>query len=139
MGATASVLGCGQSTSQCATEGAEEIEMAQGISTPSIISKTTDNDNDLLAFTTAHLEEINCLAVSFDNSLVASGSEDFSVRVWETERFECVRELLGHRDYITCLTFAGKSLLTGSADTTIKKWDLLSGDCHFVSYRSLNE
>ncbi|EUB60664.1 WD repeat-containing protein 86 [Echinococcus granulosus] len=80
----------------------------------------------------AHGEEINCLAVSADASLLASGSEDCSVRLWTMEGFECVQELLGHNDYITCLVFAGKALLSGSGDMTVRKWDFPKGECLFI-------
>lgn len=88
--------------------------------------------NAPMANVEAHAEEINCLAVSRDGSLVASGSEDCSVRVWSTEKWDCVRELLGHNDYITCLLFVGTRLLSGSGDMTVRMWDLIQGDCLFV-------
>ncbi|KAL5111039.1 WD repeat-containing protein 86 [Taenia crassiceps] len=91
------------------------------------------NHSDAKSCIQAHTEEINCLAVSADASLLASGSEDCSVRLWSMERFECVHELLGHTDYITCLVFAGKELLSGSGDMTVRKWDLTKGECLFVS------
>lgn len=91
--------------------------------------------NAPLASVKAHTEEINCLAVSKDGSLVASGSEDCSVRVWSTEGWDCVRELLGHNDYITCLVFVGTRLLSGSGDMTVLMWDLIQGDCIFVRFR----
>ena len=81
----------------------------------------------------AHGEEINCISVSPDASLIVSGSDDCSVRVWSVDRFDCVREFLGHSDYITCVVFAGGEVLSGSGDMTIRKWDLISGDCVFVS------
>lgn len=87
----------------------------------------------LLATVQAHGEEINCLAISKDASLIASGSEDCSVRVWSTEQWDCIRELLGHSDYITCLVFAGTHLLSGSSDTTVRMWNLFKGECIFVS------
>ncbi|KAM7538040.1 hypothetical protein Aperf_G00000059523 [Anoplocephala perfoliata] len=86
----------------------------------------------LLATVQAHSEEINCLAISKDASLIASGSEDCSIRVWSTEQWDCIRELLGHNDYITCLVFAGTRLLSGASDTTVRMWDLINFECIFT-------
>nr|CDS28887.1 WD repeat containing protein 86 [Hymenolepis microstoma] len=100
-------------------------------------SECSPPSNDLstnapMANVKAHTEEINCLVVSEDGSLVASGSEDCLVRVWSTERWDCVRELLGHDDYITCLVFVGTRLLSGSGDMKVLMWDLIQGDCIFT-------
>ncbi|VDN96167.1 unnamed protein product [Rodentolepis nana] len=88
--------------------------------------------NAQMANVKAHAEEINCLVVSEDGSLVASGSEDCSIRVWSIDRWDCVRELLGHDDYITCLVFVGTRLLSGSGDMTVLMWDLIQGDRIFT-------
>ncbi len=136
MGAASSVAGCrrnndAEGSPEDNDESSPQDPPANGTANAPI--SACDLENPPIACVDAHVDEINCLAVAPDKSLIASGSEDFSVRVWELEKFECVREMLGHRDYITCLTFAGQSLLSGSADTTVKKWDLMTGDCVFVS------
>ena len=98
-----------------------------------VASHDGEDVNKPLQTIQAHREEINCIAVSADASLIASGSDDCSVRVWSVENFDCLREFLGHSDYITCVVFAGHGVLSGSGDMTIRKWDLISGDCVFVS------
>lgn len=100
---------------------------------PILEAASESNHSDVKSWIQAHTEEVNCLAVSADATLLASGSEDCSVRLWSMERFECVHELLGHTDYITCLVFAGKELLSGSGDMTVRMWDLTKGECLFVS------
>ncbi|VDK81611.1 unnamed protein product [Dibothriocephalus latus] len=88
-----------------------------------------------------HHEEVNCIAVSADGSLLASGSEDFSVRIWnfgEGASYECIRELVGHTEYVVCVAFMGNYLLSGSGDMTLRKWNVSTGACELVCYLSPN-
>ncbi|VDL90605.1 unnamed protein product [Schistocephalus solidus] len=82
-----------------------------------------------------HHEEVNCIAVSTERSLLASGSEDCSVRIWDFSdctRYECIRKLVGHTEYVVCLAFVGNSILSGSGDMTIRKWNILTGACDLI-------
>lgn len=37
--------------------------------------------------------------------LIATGSSDKTIRIFEVTSSECLRLLIGHTDYITCLEF----------------------------------
>ncbi len=73
-----------------------------------------------------------CLAWSPDNRLLAVGSEDNSVRVWEIASGQVRREFLGHLAEPTCLAFSadGQILVSGSKDTTILVWKMHSDNKH---------
>lgn len=62
---------------------------------------------------------------------VIIGSEDNKARLWstKTEECECIGILQGHEDYITCILMEENFVVTGSADKTIKKWDICTCDC----------
>ncbi|CCH41874.1 F-box protein [Wickerhamomyces ciferrii] len=77
---------------------------------------------------------------SFGSS--SSGKPEFKTRPWKTvysERFKVernwrkgifkTREFKGHKDGILCLKYDHKYLFTGSYDTTIKMWDINTGEC----------
>lgn len=47
----------------------------------------------------------------------------------EEERNPCVRTLEGHSKSITALYYEDSTLVTGSADKTIRQWDVTTGQC----------
>jgi WD40 repeat protein len=56
----------------------------------------------------------------------ASGSADYSIKVWDYEKGENIKNFTGHMSDILCLdcTSTGNTLISGSADRTIKVWSL---------------
>lgn len=66
--------------------------------------------------------------------LLSLGSEDKMARLWstKTEECECIGILQGHDEYITCILMAENFVVTGSADKTIRKWDICTCDCVLI-------
>ena len=76
---------------------------------------------------------------------MASGSEDKSVKLWNIVSGHCISTLKGHEDIVSghCIsTLKGhegsvlsicsldpESLVTGSSDKTIRKWNIKTGEC----------
>ncbi|KAL8565542.1 hypothetical protein ACOMHN_049518 [Nucella lapillus] len=60
--------------------------------------------------------------------------EDKTARVWstKTELCECIGILRGHTEYINCILIEDYYVLTGSADKTVRKWDVGTCDCLYV-------
>ncbi|KAJ2713846.1 Mitochondrial fission protein [Coemansia spiralis] len=56
--------------------------------------------------------------------LVASGSLDTQVRLWDTATGECAHTISGHNDIIRQVQFHDRFLLTASNDCRIRMWDL---------------
>jgi U3 small nucleolar RNA-associated protein 13 len=91
-----------------------------------------DGDSRVLS---GHREVILSGDVSCDGKLVATGSKDHTVCIWETSSglFRCVGVCLGHTQAVHALGFASRGpnlLLSGSKDRTLKLWELphFSGD-----------
>ena len=72
---------------------------------------------------------ITDVAISMDNELLAAASTEHKAMIWRLKTMRSVHTLAGHKDTINAskFSFVTKSLLTGSADRTIKLWDLDKG------------
>jgi E3 ubiquitin-protein ligase TRAF7 len=51
-----------------------------------------------------------------------SGSDDNTIKVWNTDTWACERTLEGHTGTVNSLVRHGDKLISGSADSTIKVW-----------------
>lgn len=76
-----------------------------------------------------HKHTITCLAFSRDGAMLASGSKDSTVRLWDVESGKPLHVLDGHRDMVVTVAFSpdGKLLAACSHDTVIKLWDTATG------------
>ncbi|HEY9820825.1 MAG TPA: serine/threonine-protein kinase [Candidatus Sericytochromatia bacterium] len=85
---------------------------------------------------------INSVAISPDGSLLASGSDNKTIRLWDLKTGVAIATLTGHSQGVKSVAFSpdGTILGTGSDDRTIKLWNLsdrkeictLSGHSHAV-------
>ncbi|MFN7097351.1 MAG: pentapeptide repeat-containing protein, partial [Gammaproteobacteria bacterium] len=82
------------------------------------------NTKKLLGNLTGHTDSIRCLAYSPQNTQLASGSDDMTVRLWEVKTLKS-RILKGHTKRINCLAYSsdGKKLVSASDDGTLRLWD----------------
>jgi len=69
------------------------------------------------------------LALSPDNRLLAAGTRDGLVRIYDTSSGRCLKELAGHEDCVTAVDFSpdGRWLASGSFDASIRLWDVEKG------------
>jgi WD40 repeat protein len=65
----------------------------------------------------------------FDGRRIASGSNDKTVRVWDTETGAEIRLLRGHTEKVTSVAFSpdGRRIASGSNDNTVRVWDTETG------------
>ncbi|KAI0659996.1 hypothetical protein C8Q70DRAFT_977330 [Cubamyces menziesii] len=74
---------------------------------------------------------IYALATDPYGSVVASGSPERVIRMWDPRSGKRIAKLVGHTDNIRAILISedAKYLLTGSADASIKLWSLSSQRC----------
>ena len=79
----------------------------------------------------AHDKDINSIDVSPNESLVASASQDRTVKLWLVETGALTLTCKGHKRGVWCVKFSpvDKVVASASADATIKLWSVTDGAC----------
>ena len=83
----------------------------------------------LISTCKGHTKLITSVAFSANNALVASGSYDKAVIIWDARTGKKLLMLTGHRTAVESVAFSRDSKLvaSGSDDDTIKIWDAMTG------------
>ncbi|KAK5992078.1 Vegetative incompatibility protein HET-E-1 [Cladobotryum mycophilum] len=78
-----------------------------------------------------HHKEVYSAAFSHDSTLVASASQDKTIRIWLADTGECLQELTGHSGSVITVMFSHDSslLVSASDDHTIRVWCAETGRC----------
>lgn len=73
---------------------------------------------------------VTSVSVSPDGVLLAAGSLDTVVRIWDARTGQLLDKLRGHKDSVYSVAFSpdGAFLVSGSLDKTLKMWDLTTLD-----------
>jgi WD40 repeat protein/predicted Ser/Thr protein kinase len=86
-----------------------------------------------------HREAITALAISPDGQILATGAgfTETTIKLWEVPSFRQLGELAGHERWIVGLQFSpdGQTLASGSADQTVRLWEVATRNSKWVSRR----
>ncbi|NES06570.1 MAG: protein kinase [Okeania sp. SIO2F4] len=76
-----------------------------------------------------HQKWVCSVAFSKDEKIVASGSEDETIKLWEVDSGTEILTMRGHSGYVNSVAFSpdGKILASGSDDKTIRLWEIKTG------------
>ena len=76
-----------------------------------------------------HKDIVLSVAVSAKGDMIATGSKDQCIRVWDAKSLECLAEMPGHTGPVTAVIFTRKDhpeegvrILSASEDTCVKIW-----------------
>jgi len=73
-----------------------------------------------------HRSNVVCVRFSADGKLMASGSYDGAIHLWNAEDGSYIDSFHGHTAAVKCVAFRpdGRTLASGSADGTVRLWSL---------------
>ncbi|CAK58103.1 unnamed protein product (macronuclear) [Paramecium tetraurelia] len=76
-----------------------------------------------------HESSVNSVSISPDGTILASGSADNSIRLWDSKTGELKAKLVGHENAVNQICFSrdGTTLASVSGDRTIRLWDVKTG------------
>lgn len=77
-----------------------------------------------------HSNGVMCL--QFDETTLATGSYDASIKIWDIETGALITTLTGHTSGVRCLQFDTTTLMSGSLDGTLRVWNWRTGVCSKV-------
>ncbi|MEO0867366.1 MAG: WD40 repeat domain-containing protein, partial [Cyanobacteria bacterium J06642_11] len=77
-----------------------------------------------------HEKHVTAIAFTPDGRVLASSSEDNTIRLWDLDGNLVAHPLQGHTDYVNDVAFSpdGRYLVTASSDQTIRLWDWQNSD-----------
>jgi WD40 repeat protein len=88
------------------------------------------DSRQLLSFK-GHISWVHTVAFSLDGQILASGSNDQTVRLWDVNTGQCLKTLRGHTGCVQSITFSpnGQIIASGSNDSCVRLWDVKTGQC----------
>ena len=77
-----------------------------------------------------HSSDVNSVAFAPDGKILASASDDKTIKLWNSATGQEIRTLTGHSNWIWSIAFSpnSKILASSGADKTIKLWDVATGN-----------
>ncbi|OAQ60074.1 vegetative incompatibility protein HET-E-1 [Purpureocillium lilacinum] len=93
--------------------------------------KVNDDWGNCIQTLEGHHRSVISVAFAHDSALVASGSDDRTIRLWRTATGECIRTLEGHDSMVKSVAFSHDSALvvSGAWDQTVRIWRTVTGEC----------
>lgn len=98
-------------------------------------TNTIENDSiiplNCIATQIAHEKDVNCVTMSPNDKMLATGSQDKTAKLWNCMDLSLIGVFRGHKRGIWCVRFSpiDQIILTTSADCTMKLWSIVDMSC----------
>ena len=101
-------------------------------SNPASLTEASDSSHlpgTCLKTLRGHLSRVWTIAFSPDGQMLASGSDDQTIRLWNAHDGTCLAVLQGHTGGVTSVSFSpnGQILASASEDSSIRLWSVAHG------------
>ncbi|WP_329395816.1 hypothetical protein [Streptomyces melanogenes] len=103
------------------------VGMGNGDDTRILLWRGDTNYTTPTAELMGHHLYVPTLTFSPDGHMLASGSDDRRVILWETASGRALRTLTGHTDTVRSLTWGDDLVASGSEDSTVRLWNPATG------------
>jgi WD40 repeat protein len=89
------------------------------------------NTGSWVAVLSGHTDSVRSVTFSSDGTLLVSGSDDKTLKLWDIQTGGVIKTLHGHDDYVYSVSISSNhtTIASGSADYTICLWDIQAGEC----------
>ena len=76
-----------------------------------------------------HRDDVTCCSFSSDWKLLATGGDDFTLRLWDMVKDKEVHALIGHTQHVksVCFSYNNEKIASGGADNIVIVWQVSSG------------
>jgi WD40 repeat protein len=94
------------------------------------------NTGSQVAVLSEHTDWVRCVTFSSDGTLLVSGSDDKTLKLWDIQTGGVIKTFHGHtnRVYSVSISFNHTTIASGSGDNTICLWDIQAGECcHIIN------
>ncbi len=90
-----------------------------------------------------HTDRVYCAQMSHNGEFIVSGSDDNSIKIWDSRNGDCKYTLCGHKDRVYSVDISENDELVLSVsdlEKVIKVWNVEKGECvKTIDYASLGE
>ncbi|HIK28453.1 MAG: hypothetical protein N3E45_00455 [Oscillatoriaceae bacterium SKW80] len=115
---------------QILASGGKQVDEIEDFEETGLIQVRHLDTGEILYSLTEHSGKVYSVAISPDGQILASGSQERTVKLWNLKTGKLLRTLTGHSLTVHSVAISpdGKFLASGSADKTIRVWNLNAGE-----------
>lgn len=92
------------------------------------------SQNEEVVFPIKHSASLTSLKYSHNRQLIATSSNDCTIKIWLSSKNILLKNLLAHTQVVNCIDFSANDSLiaSGSNDSSIIVWDIKKSDVKFI-------